>query len=50
MDFGPVEVRIQIQPIHQDATPNFHVGDLAPEGQITEGPVRNPQIGRGLLL
>src|SRR5882672_8970032 len=50
MDFGPVEVCIQIQSIHQDAATNFHVGHLAPEGQIAQGPVGDPQIGRRLLL
>jgi len=43
MDFGPVEVRIEIQSIHQDASTNLHVGHLAPEGQIAQGPVEIPR-------
>ena len=50
MDFGPVEIRIEIQSIDQDASANLDVRHLAPEGQIAQGPVRNPQIGRRLLL
>src|SRR2546426_4544969 len=50
MDFSPIEVRVQIQSIDQNASTNLHVGHLAPEGQIAQGPIGDPQIGRGLLL
>jgi hypothetical protein len=50
MDFGPLDIVIQVPDIDTDASTDFEVGNYAPEIKVSKGPVGDPQIIRSLLL
>jgi hypothetical protein len=50
VDFGPLQVAVEILPIQQQPPFNADTGQIAPKHQIPERPLRDPQIPGGLLL